>query len=332
MRSARSLAGAVALAVSATMLLAACRTDPEDGAGPSTDAPPSSESPTSQPDDDGPSGGTEDPTTEDPSTEEPSDESGDPDEPSGTRDPLPTDEPTDDDSPQDPPRTEPPSNQEPTPEDPSIDGPTEEDDGGGSSGSVEDEEITGPDNPVGFGSTYQWDNGLAVTVSAPRGLGSAEPSGFTTTNTSTSPSPTDEDGTEDTDGTGDPDGTEDGSGEGQSDAPDRVPDSGESTTPPPSSDAPDSEVVVFDVTIINGTSEDFNASVLVSMYSGSSNAADEYIDPEAGLTGAPDSTLPPGEETTFSVAYEVDEPGDLTLEVWPEYWYWPAYFVGSYHA
>lgn len=329
MRSARSLAGAVALAVSATMLLAACRTDPEDAAGPSTDAPPSSESPIAQPDDESPSGGTEDPTTEDPSTEEPSDESGDPDEPSGTRDPLPTDEPTDDDAPQDPPSSEPPSSEEPTPEEPSIDGPTEEDDGGGT-GSIEDEEITGPDNPVGFGSTYQWDNGLAVTVSAPRGLGSAEPSGFTTTNTS--PSPTDEDGTEDTDGTGDPDGTEDGSGEGQSDAPDRVPDSGESTTPPPSSDAPDSEVVVFDVTIINGTSQDVNAAVLVSMYSGSSNASDEYLDPEAGLTGPPNTTLPPGEETTFSVGYEVTEPGDLTLEVWPEYWYWPAYFVGSYSA
>jgi hypothetical protein len=50
-------------------------------------------------------------------------------------------------------------------------------------------------------------------------------------------------------------------------------------------------------------------------------------DPAAGLTGPPGTTIQPGQDVSFRMGFEVQDPADLTMEVRPAYHYVSALFV-----
>ncbi len=76
-----------------------------------------------------------------------------------------------------------------------------------------------------------------------------------------------------------------------------------------------SSSVQFTVKIVNKTGSRFDPSmVYMSMQSGNTEG-EEIFDDENGFDGAPSTTVLDGRETTFPVAFGVDDRDDLVLEV-----------------
>lgn len=85
--------------------------------------------------------------------------------------------------------------------------------------------------------------------------------------------------------------------------------------------------VMFDVTVVNGTSANYEPAIFsVSMQSGNTEASQVFdVDPELG--GAPSTVLLPGREVTFKIGFAVADPADLVMEVQPGFEYDPAIFT-----
>ena len=89
----------------------------------------------------------------------------------------------------------------------------------------------------------------------------------------------------------------------------------------PSEFATDTEggdAVVFEITINNGTEENFDpSSVYPELQSGSSESSEIYDYDQLGER--PSTTLLPGREVAWKVAFEVDDPDDLVMALQPSF-------------
>jgi hypothetical protein len=77
--------------------------------------------------------------------------------------------------------------------------------------------------------------------------------------------------------------------------------------------------VAFDVTIVNGTQANFDPSFFSTTLQSANVEGSEIYDSENGLEGSPSTTLLPGREAKFRIAYGVTNPADLVLEVSPSF-------------
>jgi hypothetical protein len=77
--------------------------------------------------------------------------------------------------------------------------------------------------------------------------------------------------------------------------------------------------VAFDVTIVNGTQSNFDPSLFSTTLQSANVEGSEIYDSENGLEGSPSTTLLPGREAKFRIAYGVTNPADLVLEVSPSF-------------
>lgn len=76
--------------------------------------------------------------------------------------------------------------------------------------------------------------------------------------------------------------------------------------------------VQFDVTVVNGTSENFDPNMIhMTMQSGNVEG-EQVFDGENGFNGPPTTTLLTGREAVFKVGFGVNDPADLVLEVSPD--------------
>ena len=128
-----------------------------------------------------------------------------------------------------------------------------------------------PANPV-FGQTYTFEDGLAVTVSAPRPY---TPSEYAYV------------------------------------------------------DENASAFLAFDVTIVNGTSANYEPSIFSTTLQSGNAEAQEVFDSANNLTGSPSTPILPGRESAFTIAYGVTNPTDLVMQVSPGFGfdYEPALFT-----
>lgn len=125
-----------------------------------------------------------------------------------------------------------------------------------------------PTNPT-FGSSYEWSDGVSVTIGAPTAF---QPSANSFAN-------------------------------------------------------PAAAYIAFDVTIVNGSSENFDPSLFyVTLQSGNSEA-EQIFDTEQGFAGGPMTTLLPGREAAFKIGFGVADPNDLVMELTPGIAYDAAIFT-----
>ena len=72
--------------------------------------------------------------------------------------------------------------------------------------------------------------------------------------------------------------------------------------------------VKLQVTIQNGTGQDFDPSMVYITASSGGSEADEILDFDEGLEGAPMTTLLDGQNTTYEIGFGVNDPADITVE------------------
>ena len=85
--------------------------------------------------------------------------------------------------------------------------------------------------------------------------------------------------------------------------------------------------VVFDITVKNGTQANYDpASFMASLQSGTVEG-EQVFDSASGLGGTPSTTLLPGRESAFRMAFGVTDPNDLVMEVTPGFEYESAIFT-----
>lgn len=78
-----------------------------------------------------------------------------------------------------------------------------------------------------------------------------------------------------------------------------------------------SQFVRFTVRIVNGTSENWDPSLFyVTLQSGNQEASQVYDSQQLG--DSPTTTLLPGREVEYSIAFSVNDPADLVMEVAPD--------------
>ena len=84
--------------------------------------------------------------------------------------------------------------------------------------------------------------------------------------------------------------------------------------------------VYFQVTIVNGTTSNYDPSVFsVSAQSGNTEAS-EVFDSENGFEGSPSTRVTPNREVTFKVGFGVQNQRDIVLDVTPGFDYDDALF------
>lgn len=81
----------------------------------------------------------------------------------------------------------------------------------------------------------------------------------------------------------------------------------------------------FEVTLVNGSSENFDAALLTEQLS-SAGTSGEFIADE-GIDGYATGTVLPGKSLTYTVGYMVADPADVQVEVSPGWDYDAAIFV-----
>ncbi|MGY1822748.1 hypothetical protein [Geodermatophilus sp. SYSU D00079] len=85
--------------------------------------------------------------------------------------------------------------------------------------------------------------------------------------------------------------------------------------------------VVFDVTVVNGTTGNYDpVSFSASLQSGVTEEEQVY-DSANGIGGTPSTTLLPGRESVFRLAFGATDPADLVMEVSPSFEYESAIFT-----
>ncbi|OZD81446.1 hypothetical protein CH273_12070 [Rhodococcus sp. 05-339-2] len=87
------------------------------------------------------------------------------------------------------------------------------------------------------------------------------------------------------------------------------------------------EVVAFTITIVNGSSENYDPGLFsVSLQSGNVEA-EQIFDSANDIGGGPTTVVLPTREATFQVAFEVGDPSDLVMQVSPGFEYRDAIFT-----
>lgn len=78
--------------------------------------------------------------------------------------------------------------------------------------------------------------------------------------------------------------------------------------------------LAFTITIVNGSTANVDPGAYITVQSANAEAEEVY-DSESGITGTPSTTLLPGREAVFKVAFGVQDPADLVMEVTPGFNY-----------
>lgn len=74
---------------------------------------------------------------------------------------------------------------------------------------------------------------------------------------------------------------------------------------------------LFEVTIENGSKENFNPNSLSISASSGSKEAESIFDTANGLDGEPTTDVLPGKSISFKVGFTLADPNDITLQVKP---------------
>lgn len=80
------------------------------------------------------------------------------------------------------------------------------------------------------------------------------------------------------------------------------------------------QFVTFTVRIVNGTSENWDPSMFYATLQSGNQEASRVFDSEQ-LGDTPSTSLLPGREVEFTMAYGVNDPADLVMEVAPDFSY-----------
>ncbi len=98
-------------------------------------------------------------------------------------------------------------------------------------------------------------------------------------------------------------------------------------SPTASTSSIDSQYVAFTVNVVNGSSDIYEpASFTANLQSGNTEAQ-EVFDSANGYSGSPSTSVLPGRESQFGIAFEVADPTDLVLELSPGFEYRDAIFT-----
>lgn len=73
--------------------------------------------------------------------------------------------------------------------------------------------------------------------------------------------------------------------------------------------------VQFTVKVVNNTGASFDPTLIYLTMQSGNTEAEQIFDYDNGMNGSPDTTVLDGRETTFPVAFGVQDPNDLVLEV-----------------
>jgi hypothetical protein len=85
--------------------------------------------------------------------------------------------------------------------------------------------------------------------------------------------------------------------------------------------------VAFDVTVVNGTGEDYDPiELFLTLQSGTTEEA-QVFDTANGLDGTPYQTLLAGRSVAFTVGFGATDPADLVMEVTPGFDYEPVVYT-----
>ncbi len=92
---------------------------------------------------------------------------------------------------------------------------------------------------------------------------------------------------------------------------------------------PGDQAVVFTITIVNGSTENYDPPALfsTSLQSGNREASEIFDTPNNVGGGSPSTAVLPGRESEFQVAYSVTNPTDLVMQVSPGFEYRDAIFT-----
>jgi hypothetical protein len=85
--------------------------------------------------------------------------------------------------------------------------------------------------------------------------------------------------------------------------------------------------VSFQITINNGTAGNFDPSQFYATVSSASTEGDQVYDSANNINGAPDTAVLPGRQVVFQLAFGVQDPADLVMEVRPGFEYKDAIFT-----
>lgn len=75
----------------------------------------------------------------------------------------------------------------------------------------------------------------------------------------------------------------------------------------------------FAVTIVNDSEVPFDPSMAYLTVQSGNTEAEEIYDSEAGFGGSPETTLLPGREASYEVAFATSDPNDIVLEISPSF-------------
>jgi hypothetical protein len=85
--------------------------------------------------------------------------------------------------------------------------------------------------------------------------------------------------------------------------------------------------VAFDITVTNGTQANYDPAMFTATMQSGSTEGQQVFDSANGIGGTPTTTLLPGRESQFRMAFGATDPNDLVLEVAPGFEYESAIFT-----
>ncbi|OZC83450.1 hypothetical protein CH282_15990 [Rhodococcus sp. 06-418-1B] len=90
---------------------------------------------------------------------------------------------------------------------------------------------------------------------------------------------------------------------------------------------PNGQFVAFTVTIVNGSSENYDPALFTASLQSGNTEAEQVYDSANDVGGAPSTAVLPSRESQFTMAFEVSDPADLVLQVSPGFEYRDAFFT-----
>ncbi|WP_139281984.1 hypothetical protein [Rhodococcus zopfii] len=90
---------------------------------------------------------------------------------------------------------------------------------------------------------------------------------------------------------------------------------------------PGDQAVVFTITIVNGSTENYDPALFSTSLQSGNREASEIFDTPNNVGGSPSTAVLPGRESEFQVAYSVTNPTDLVMQVSPGFEYRDAIFT-----
>jgi len=83
----------------------------------------------------------------------------------------------------------------------------------------------------------------------------------------------------------------------------------------------------FTVTVVNGTEQTFDPSMIYMTMQSANTEAQEVYDSDNGLGFAPSTSLLPGREVVYDVGFAVADPNDLVMEASIGFSYKPVFYT-----